>query len=31
VADVRSVAGLERWIPRDELDHLERDTLIPAA
>jgi hypothetical protein len=31
VADVRSVADLERWIPRDELHHLERDTLIPAA
>lgn len=30
LADVRSVAGLERWIPRDELDRLERDTLIQA-
>jgi hypothetical protein len=31
VADVRSVAELERWVPADELGHLERDTLILTA
>ena len=31
IADVRSVSELERWIPQAELEHLDRDTLIPAA
>jgi hypothetical protein len=31
VADARSVDDLEHWIPQDELEQLERDTLILAA
>jgi hypothetical protein len=31
VADVRTVAALARWIPADELERLEADTLSLAA
>jgi hypothetical protein len=31
IADVRNPANLEHWIPQDQLEYLERDTLILAA
>ena len=31
IADVRNLADLEHWIPQDQLEYLERDTLILAS